>query len=78
MAKLKKLTYYWAMITPLVLTPWYKNFAKSFFNGLVAVPQAMLDSAMLDHYSARLSWSNIRILWTYKLLEFLFKFKEYA
>jgi hypothetical protein len=48
----------------VVRTPWYKNFVESFFNGLTAVHQAMLDSALLYHYSAGLSWSNIGILCT--------------
>jgi hypothetical protein len=32
---------------PVVRAPWYKNFVESFFNGLAAVRQTMLDSALL-------------------------------
>jgi hypothetical protein len=59
------------MNTPLVRAPRYKNFAESFFNGLSAVGQAMLDSSLLHHYSAGPSWSNIRIpslLWVLRAL----------
>ena len=35
---------------------WYKNVSESFFNGLTALRQAMLNSALFYHYSAVLSW----------------------
>jgi hypothetical protein len=44
--------------------PQYNNFVESFFNGLAAVHQTMLDSALLYYSSAGLGWSNTQILWT--------------
>ena len=40
------------MTNPLVQAPRHKNIVKSFNNGHTVVHQAMLDSALLYHYSA--------------------------
>jgi hypothetical protein len=39
------------MTTSVVRASWYKFFAESFFNGLAALRQAMLDSALLYHWT---------------------------
>ena len=65
MDKFEILKYYWAITARILRSPRYKNFAECFFNGLTAVHQAMLYSALVCHYSAGLSWSNIQILWTW-------------